>query len=237
MRAEPRDFSFSNSTETTDSEFDDTHVVLMSTKNKGDCEHGVWTHDHDSVAMGHYIKFQKLVVLGVEANWSSETRMVTWRDGEQFCWELTPPTSVKSLQGARKLTESLRVVSEKKWLAAMPNTTIDVYHAKEAIQELLSDVSLPVGYVQPIVTSRVASSREMEEEIFKDVLCAWLNAWRNARRSGDLQAEKEAVEVLQSASKNWKHANTTLDFTEDIRDRPDFAMTLCQHQPHGYWPF
>lgn len=101
------------------------------------------------------------------------------------------------------LVGSLRLVGVDAWLAAMPESAVLPSARADTVQELLTDIPLPPGFVAPATNNGAVQDRyQLGADIAGAAACGWIEQWIAARRAGDATAERAAVAALAS-SHDW----------------------------------
>jgi hypothetical protein len=104
----------------------------------------------------------------------------------------------------RAVLASLREVDVDTWLSAMPESVVVPAWQAEVVAEMLTDIPLPPGFDAADIPSgqAVRDRYQLGALVTGAVACAWIDRWVAARRDGDREAAREAVDAM-GTSRGW----------------------------------
>jgi hypothetical protein len=99
---------------------------------------------------------------------------------------------------------SLRQVDVDTWLAAMPASVVAPDARAPAVAHMLRGLPYPPGFDPSALEGEttVQSHYEVGVRVASAISCGWVESWLAARRSGDADAERAAVEAM-AGSHHW----------------------------------
>lgn len=102
------------------------------------------------------------------------------------------------------VVRSLRRVDVDTWLAAMPASVVGPDSHAPAVEQMLRGVPYPPGFDPAALEdeSAVADHYELGVRVASAISCGWVESWLAARRAGDAEAERAAVEAM-AGSRSW----------------------------------
>ena len=129
-----------------------------------------------------------------------------------------------SRQAYLEVLRSLTPVSVDTWLAAMPDNVVQPGDMDATVAEMLKGMPLPPGFdAQPLSRDLPSERYQVGAQVAGAVACAWLDRWDDAHRDGDAQAERTALEAMQT-SKHWPvllQMNAEGDYPEVVWELAD----------------
>lgn len=150
-----------------------------------------------------------------------------WRDGG---WDFELRGGPVDEAEFRSLLASLRYVDDATWEAALPNTVVKPADRAAVVDEMLREVPLPPGLDISAVkeSARQRDRYQLGAQVIKPVLCAWMIQWVDAQQSGDVGAQQQALDALNS-SRNWP----VLIEMSGPGDLPEFVWSEVDALQHG----
>ncbi|TDD58178.1 hypothetical protein E1263_20320 [Kribbella antibiotica] len=122
------------------------------------------------------------------------------------------------------LLTKLKQVDVETWLNAMPETVVRPEKVRAAVDEMLTEVTVPKGFkTAPLYKATVIERYQLGARVTGAASCAWLDQWTAARKSGDKAKAAEAVTAMQG-SKSWKilkEMDAAGDYPESIWNYAD----------------
>lgn len=111
----------------------------------------------------------------------------------------------ESMEQFTAVLRALRMVDVDTWLNALPDTVVRADGRALAVDQLLSDVPLPVGFdVDTLRQDGIVQDRyQLGAAVTTAVACRWLETWLDAGDSGDAVARARAEDALTS-SRDWQ---------------------------------
>jgi hypothetical protein len=99
---------------------------------------------------------------------------------------------------------SLRRVDVDTWLAAMPASVVGPDTRAPAVERMLGGLPYPPGFDPGALEGETAvlDHYELGVRVASAVACGWVESWLAARRSGDAQAARDAVDAM-AGSRRW----------------------------------
>jgi hypothetical protein len=152
---------------------------------------------------------------GAERSWDAEiaghdaavfrappaTFYALWVDGDH--WLELRSDVIPTVDEFVAVAQTLHAVDVDAWLSAMPDGVVEPDERPDAVDELLADVPVPSNLDVGALKDSALVGDGLEYEVATAVVCAWIEQWVDARRSGDDPARREAVQALASA-RSWK---------------------------------
>ncbi|HZO68270.1 MAG TPA: hypothetical protein VFB74_25005 [Kribbellaceae bacterium] len=132
--------------------------------------------------------------------------------GSDFATMLPPagPTFLEiradlgSEKAYRDMLGKLRAVDVNTWLAALPASVITPDKKAAVITEMLADIPVPKGFdTKKLNTGTTTERYHVGARVAGTVACAWIDRWAAARKAGNDEGVREAVDALKS-SRSWK---------------------------------
>jgi hypothetical protein len=104
----------------------------------------------------------------------------------------------------RATLAALDEVDVDTWLSAMPASVIQPAVQAEVVDEMFEDIPLPPDFdrTKIVASSAVRDRYQLGAQVAGAVACAWIDRWLTARRAGDEDGAREAVEAMATAS-SW----------------------------------
>lgn len=131
---------------------------------------------------------------------------------EEYATMLAPEgrvfLEVRSKLGSKEaydaVLSSLRPVDVDTWLAAMPASVVRPEDRAAAVEVALRGVPLPPDFDRAALEQEdtVRDRYAFAVEVAGAVACGWVESWLAAKRTGDAEAAKAAVEAMSTAS-SW----------------------------------
>lgn len=99
---------------------------------------------------------------------------------------------------------SLRRVDVDTWLAAMPASVVSPDTRAATVERMLGGLPYPPDFDPGALEGETAvlDHYELGVRVASAIACGWVESWLAARRSGDAQAERNAVDALAGA-RRW----------------------------------
>jgi hypothetical protein len=118
----------------------------------------------------------------------------------------------------RATLAALEEVDVDTWLSAMPASVIQPAIQAETVDQMLAGMPLPPGFDRTTIatSSAVRDRYQLGAQVAGAVACSWIDRWVTARRAGDEDGARKAVEAMATAS-SWP----VLDEMEDEGDYPE----------------
>ncbi|GLY13542.1 hypothetical protein LWF15_00590 [Kineosporia rhizophila] len=113
--------------------------------------------------------------------------------------------SVRSRTGERqafdKLIGHLRQAPAQEWFAAMPDSVVTPDESAAVSAQLLDGVPLPAGFDPSIFVSDRSNTRyHVEFQVVRQVTCAWIGSYAQARAEKDEAGMAEAEDALAGSA-------------------------------------
>ncbi|WP_112248871.1 hypothetical protein [Kribbella monticola] len=109
-----------------------------------------------------------------------------------------------SEQAYREVLAKLRQVDVNTWLSAMPDTAVMPTRTRAAVDQMLTDITLPAGFdKEPLYKNTLIDRYQLGARVTGAVGCAWVHQWIVAHDAGDQARMKQAVTAMQG-SRSWK---------------------------------
>jgi hypothetical protein len=123
----------------------------------------------------------------------------------------------------RATLAALDEVDVDTWLSAMPANVIQPAMQAEVVDEMLEDIPLPPGFDRTTIAPSFAvrDRYQLGAQVAGAVACAWIERWVIARRAGDEDGAREAVEAMATTS-SWP-------VLREMEDKGDYPEVLRQY--------
>jgi hypothetical protein len=123
--------------------------------------------------------------------------------GDQHSLELRGD-SFDSVEEYQTVAATLQTVDVDTWLSAMPDSVIKPQGRAVAVEEMLEDIPVPDSVdVQRLKNRGIVSDRyQLGAQVTGAVACGWIAQWVDAKVSGDVKREQEAVDAMRT-SHGW----------------------------------
>jgi hypothetical protein len=118
---------------------------------------------------------------------------------------------------------ALAEVDVDTWLSAMPASVVRPAAQAATVDEMLAGMPLPPDFDRTkIATSSAVRDRyQLGAQVAGAVACAWIDQWVAARRAGDEDGAREAVEAMATAS-SWP-------ILQEMEEEGDYPKVLRQY--------
>ncbi|HET7443507.1 MAG TPA: hypothetical protein VFJ57_02480 [Solirubrobacterales bacterium] len=126
----------------------------------------------------------------------------------------------------------LTKVDSETWLEAMPAKVVKAADHDTVVREMLKGIPVPATFdPKRIPDEGVTTNRyQVGATVAGTVSCLWFRQWGQARRTGDEQAEAEAVKAM-GTSRRWP-------ILREMNADGDYPETIWQDSaamPSGFW--
>jgi hypothetical protein len=140
--------------------------------------------------------------------------------------------AVPDLAGFEERLGWLTKVDSQAWLEAMPAKVVKAADHDTAVREMLKGIPVPATFAPSRVPDEgVTTNRyQVGAAVTGTVACLWFRQWGQARRTGDEQAEAEAVRAM-ATSRHWPILR---EMNRD-GDYPELVWQLAAAMPSGFW--
>lgn len=170
---------------------DTHHQYLHDRQNEAAQSWDISIDGHDGVLMQY--KGTSPGVLSLTAMWLGDQHSLELR-GDSF----------DSVDDYRAVAATLQTVDVDTWLSAMPDSVIKPNGRAVAVEKMLEDIPVPDSVdVARLKNRGVVSDRyQLGAQVTGAVACGWIDQWVEAKATGDLKREKEAVDAMRT-SHGW----------------------------------
>lgn len=113
-----------------------------------------------------------------------------------------------SLAEYEQVVESLRVVDQSTWQAALPANAVIPADRPPVVRAMLEDVPLPSGFDAVVLEggTRIRDRYQLGAVVTGAVACAWIKQWFASVDAGDAASAQEAVTAI-ATSRQWSILN------------------------------
>lgn len=156
-----------------------------------------------------------------------------WQAGDftlEFRVTVVPGRSEPHLDPSARLSESefgnalrsLRQETLRDWLAAVPETVVQLDERPQAVDAMLADVPLPPGFdTAPLLRGELVKDEyQFGATVIGTVACAWLDRWATVHRAGERAQARDAAEAMGrvAGSRVLRQMDADGDYPEVVRD-------------------
>jgi hypothetical protein len=133
-------------------------------------------------------------------------RLIFPPDGDHYVYLIAGASGGAKLSRNEFLAEvqSMQTADVDTWLAALPPDLVQPVDQAAAVDSMLKGVPVPTNVdVEALRSEDLAMDRsQLGVFVTRTVACGWLSQWADARRLGDSQSARLAVEAIGS-SRDW----------------------------------